>query len=616
MSASSSRLVSGVLALALAAAASTSGRAETPSVSDVREGLKALEEWRFDEASRLVGPMAAQGPADAVSLALVASVKFHFGDYDGARELFRHAAEAGAPASLLIDQRPAEAAADATRGYRETYSDRFVLRYPPGRDAILEPFAFATLDRAYEALTALLGFSPASRVLVEIYPSAQTLANVSSLTASEIQNSGTIALCKWNRLMATSPRGVVFGYAWRDTLAHELAHLLIGGASKNTAPIWLHEGLAKYVETAWRGDVGEGISVDQQRRLKRAAQEDELIPFSAMHPSMAKLPTQEDTALAFAEVFTFIEYLVQLKDWVGIQSLLAGLADGESVDEALSSVYGAPLSGLEPRWQAYLRRRPVEVPPESHVVKGSYPIVLKDRPDTPDDELHGLDEQTRRFARAADLLYARGRIVAAQRELEKAIARAPTGPLSSKLALVALQAGDLDAAEVAARQASAASPHLAGPSITLAEVLVRRDKLDEARTPLIRAVDVNPFDPRLHRLTLQVEGSGGDPARIAHAQRALELMEAPPRPPSWDLGQGALVRVEGPAFSRVYLSREGGPFIPTRAVTPTIPFSVRPGTYRVRLLPPQGEPLETEVQVLAAENPQTVQTVVAEPTGT
>lgn len=583
---------------------------------DLREGFEALEAWRYDQAREVASRIVQRGETDPVSLAYLATVKLNHGDYTGARDLFREAEAAGAPAFLLRDQATAEATAEATEGYVETPTDRFVLRHPPGRDAILVPFAEATLERALSALSPLLGFEPEARTLVEIYPSAQTLAQVSTLTADDIRNSGTIALCKWNRLMITSPRGVVFGYAWRDTLAHELAHLLIGGASKNTAPIWLHEGLAKYVETAWRGDVGEGISVEQQERLREAARSGSLIPFSRMHPSMAKLPTQEQTSLAFAEVFTFIEFLVQKREWVGIQRLLAALGDGASVEAAMKTVYGRSFAELERAWKRWLKERPIRVPPAAHVVKGSHPIFVKDRPDTPDDELHGVSEEARRYARAADLLYTRGRIEGAKVELEKAFQISPTAQLAAKLARVALQSGDLDAAEKAARKASEMSPHLAGPSVTLAEVLVRQGKESEARVPLQRAIDVNPFDPRIHRLTLAVLGDDGDPEKVRHAQRALALMDRPVRPRAVDLGTGAQVRIEGPAFSRVYLSRDGEPFVPTRALTPTAPFSIEPGAYDVRLLPPAGEPIETRVVIEPATDPQTVQTVVAEPTGT
>src|SRR5439155_1682145 len=81
-----------------------------------------------------------------------------------------------------------------------------------------------------------------------LYGEVADLAKVSTLTLKEIETSGTIALCKFNRLMIVSPRALVRGYPWLDTLAHEFTHFVVSRASHNTVPIWFHEGLAKFEE--------------------------------------------------------------------------------------------------------------------------------------------------------------------------------------------------------------------------------------------------------------------------------------------------------------------------------------------------------------------------------
>ena len=39
--------------------------------------------------------------------------------------------------------------------------------------------------------------------------------------------SGTIAICKYNKLMFTSPKAMLRGYEWLDTLSHEYVHFVI-----------------------------------------------------------------------------------------------------------------------------------------------------------------------------------------------------------------------------------------------------------------------------------------------------------------------------------------------------------------------------------------------------
>lgn len=585
---------------------------DLPGFEEVEAGYRALEAWRYDEARTLAEGLLKERSDDPLVLALLADVKLHHGDYAGALALYDEAYRAGVPEFLIRNRSLAEAARSATEDFDEVISERFVLRHPRGRDAILQPYALETLERSLDRLAEYFGFRPEGRILVEFYPSAQTLAQVSSLSRSDIENSGTIALCKWNRLMVTSPRGVVFGYAWRDTLSHELAHLLIGGASRNQAPIWLHEGLAKYVETAWRGEPGHGISVDQQKALRKAARTETLITFEQMHPSMAKLPSQEQTSLAFAEVFTFVEYLVAEGGWERIRRVLERIAQGATDRAAIAQVYGMPFETLEARWKKSLLTRPIRAPSQGRMVKGARPIQLKSSPDAPDDDLAGLDAQSRRHARAADLLYARGRIPAAMEELRRAHARSPSPQLAGRLAQVALQAGDLTTAEGAAREAVESSVGLAGPSVTLAQILVQQEKTEQAVEPLQRAIDVNPFDPRIHQLLRIVHRD--DPEAVSHAVEAIEWMSGPVRLTPRSLGQGARVRIEGPPFARVFVAHGDGPFIPTRTLTPTSILEVRPGRTRIKLVPPRGRPIEKGLEILPAPDGE-VQVVVAEATG-
>lgn len=581
-------------ALALCAAPAL---AQPEDTDELRRAFAAIESWRVDEAREIAERWYAKAPDDAVVLALIGEVKLHSSDYAGALEFFLKAKDAGAPEVLLRSAALAEAAAKETKGYEEHITDAFVYRYAPGRDAVLLPYAEETAERALDKIGELLGWRPKSRVVLEFYPSTNVLADVSTLTREEIKASGTIALCKWNRLMVTTPRGVMLGYRWRDTIAHELAHLIIGGASKNTVPIWLHEGIAKYIETAWRDRPGLGLSIEQQRSLQEAAKKGKLIPFSKMHPSMAKLKSQEETGLAFAEVFTFIEYLVDLKGWEGIRAVFSKLAGGMSDAEAVAAVYGAPLTTLSDRWMASLKTRKIRA--EGVDAGAERPVVIKERPEAPDDSLHGVSKEGRRFARAADLLFARGRVKAAQKELEKAMKVAPSPLLGAKLAVVALSNRDLDGAERAARAALDETSDLAGPYLTLAEVLAERKKTEDALKALDRAASINPFDPRIAEIGARVAQNAALKERYQTAARILrEGAQAPA-----ELGAGGKIEVEATPFSRVFLTREGTTRrVATGMVTPTAPLTLKPGTYELRLVPPTGAPTIRSVTVQPARD--------------
>ena len=67
--------------------------------------------------------------------------------------------------------------------------------------------------------------------------------------------------------MVTCPKAVLRGYDWLDTLAHEYTHLVVTQTSHNTVPIWLHEGLAKYLESRWRGPAGQALTPSSRSLL-------------------------------------------------------------------------------------------------------------------------------------------------------------------------------------------------------------------------------------------------------------------------------------------------------------------------------------------------------------
>jgi hypothetical protein len=79
-------------------------------------------------------------------------------------------------------------------------------------------------------------------IRVEFYRSPSDLAAVSSLSQAEVARTGTIALCKWARLMVTTPRALAYGYPWLDSINHELVHYAVSTLTRDRAPVWLQEG--------------------------------------------------------------------------------------------------------------------------------------------------------------------------------------------------------------------------------------------------------------------------------------------------------------------------------------------------------------------------------------
>jgi hypothetical protein len=320
----------------------------------VREGDAALEAWNVPAAAQLAETARAAEPGSPAIAGLLGRVRLHQAAYVEAADLL---AEAGPGLDGGLGD-VARASAELLGNYRSQESAHFVFRYPAGKDEVLAPYALDALEKAWERIGRVVGLQPGGpKIVVDVVENAEALSRVSTLPLEAVKTTGTVAICKFDRLIVTSPKALLRGYEWQDTLAHEYTHLLISRKSGNRTPIWLHEGMAKYLETVWRGPPGQALELPVQAMLRDATRENRLITFERMSPSIALLPSARDAALAYAEVFAAIEFL-QGRDGRSVERILDSLGAGASDQAAVAKVFGAPFPRFEAAWREHLRTRP------------------------------------------------------------------------------------------------------------------------------------------------------------------------------------------------------------------------------------------------------------------
>ncbi len=584
------------LTAAMAAAASPA-RAGAGDVGERIARVQALlADWQLDEAAVIAEALERELPDVPPVQAVVGAVRFHQGDYEGAVRLLRRASEGGDTVPLLP---LAQSTLAETRGNVSAESAHFVVRVPPGKDEALQPIALEALEAAYAAIGAAFDYQPKRKIVVDILHDARGLASVSTLTVGEIETSGTIAICKFNRLMATSPKALARGYSWLDTLAHEFVHLVVSEKSRNNVPVWLHEGLAKFNETRWRGAPGLALEPASENLLADALKKGTLITFEQMHPSMAKLPSQKDAALAFAEVFTVVEMLDTTRTASATPpyatSLLVALRDGATLDQALTAATGGDLAALQREWRAYLKTR------SFHLVPGAEPkrlTFVKDArkggasADEHEDEA-ALDEAKgksgRQFVRLGNLLRVKRRLRAATVEYEKAVAQVGlhSPALHNRLAGVYLELGEVEAAKKTLAATLAAFPTDPQTHVLLGRVALRAKDWASARRHYERATWEAPFNPEIHMALHAVAVETKDAALAARTQRALELLSGAQRssavvPASAKEGAPfGVLEVRSRPWGRVVLDG-----VDTGVTTPLVDYRVTPGAHRVRVLDP------------------------------
>lgn len=484
------------VACALLGSLSTPVPADKAKSSDVLDLLEAsLTAGEGVPAQVLLGQYLDHYPRTTRVVELEVLAKFYAGDYEGAADGIAelrndpHSASAlGELADVIVDTH------ETTKSYETFTHENFEVRYAPGGDEILVPYAVDTLRAATEALEAELGVKMVSPVRLEIYPDAESLAQVSTLSVDAIRNTGTIALCKWGRLMIASPRALMHGYPWLDTIAHEYVHLLLTKASLDRAPVWLQEGLAKFLETRWRQDE-PSLRNDpaSNQLLYDAVQAEELLDFDQLHPSIALLPTQEAASLAFAQVSSFIEMYYQEHGREGIQQALYLVGEGEDARRALAGVAGVSWKSLEARWKKALSKVPK--PPPARLI----PRYLRGEA-TEQDELAGVElDRARNYLRLGDLLWTRSRPAAASVEYGKAHKAAPGDPVvASRYARSAIAGGRPKEAIGPLMLTLERYPTHAPALSSLATALFRTSRFDLAKRAANQAIALNPFDPQPH----------------------------------------------------------------------------------------------------------------------
>ncbi|HSP81373.1 MAG TPA: tetratricopeptide repeat protein [Myxococcaceae bacterium] len=487
---------------------------------------ESLEDWDLPGAKRELQALEGLLPAGVEPLRYFQGrVAFEEGDYPEAVEHLGAAGIADKPGSYVRLARDTHA---IVKDHERVESEHFILYYPKGKDEILAPYALETLESIHRALAEDLGHTPPGKVRVEVVSNARELSRVSTLTYDQIQTTGTIAICKFNKLMVTSPKAVAKGYDWQDTLAHEYIHLVVSQMSRNTVPIWLHEGLAKFLESRWRGEPGLAMTPSTLALLGRRVKEDTLIPFEKMHPSIAMLPTAEDAATAFAEVYYAIDYVHATQGMAGLRTIILGLRDGKKDRQAVEAAMGVSFARFEKDWLAHIKKQPFpkELLPRQEV-------VLKEDAQEEDEQKKGREISfgdfveveevpARKFAHLGELLRERNRVKAAAEEYAKAheLVGDKYESVSNKYALTLLELRRLDEAEQVLRGSLRVHPGSPTTNVHLGRILLFRKDYSEAKQAYLDALSANPFDPEIHLALTRIHSLLGEKDRAERTRLA------------------------------------------------------------------------------------------------
>lgn len=488
--------------LALLLTTTAEARRDRTVTGDVIKAARFLQSSRLDDARALLADLEKRAPDTAEVKWLRAELAFQTGDYAKALDLLAKLPDTAVDGLVGQTRKLAASTKSVTETFVSVTSPKghFVILHAPGPDAAIAGLAGEVLDAAWEAIGEDLGLRPADPIRIELLGSPSDLAKLSPLTETDIETTGTIALSKYNKLMVVSPRATIFGYPWMDTLAHEYTHLVVSRLSADTVPVWLQEGLARFQQTRWRTGPEIKLSATEQALLAGALKKGRLISFDEMHPSMAKLPSQEAAALAYAEVYTLVGWLHGKVGYKGIRDAITAQRDGKSARRAVAEALAMSWPAVEKAWRGHLKtaERPAPARPGKPIRFG------KGGKDSENVGLEQVSPRARKHARLGGMLRARGMLEAAAVEYEKALAVSGAGGdrqaaeqpfVAGKLARTLVELGKHDRAIELATPLVTADAHDAVAAVTLGIARSARHEWPQAIAAFEQALRVSPFDP-------------------------------------------------------------------------------------------------------------------------
>ena len=477
-------------------AAPAEARRDRTVTGDVIKAARFLQTARLDDARALLADLEKRA-GDSVEVKwLRAELAFQTGDYAGALKMIDKVPDDGVEGLVGQTRKLALSTLSVTETFSETKSPKghFIIRYAPGPDATIAELAGEVLDSAWDTVGEDLGLRPADPIRIELLGAPADLAKMSPLTEGEIETTGTIALSKYNKLMVVSPRATIFGYPWMDTLAHEYTHLVVSRISHDTVPVWLQEGLARFEQTRWRRPPEISLAATEQALLTSALRKGRLITFDEMHPSMAKLPSQEAAALAYAEVYTLVGFMQKKIGYKGIRDALISQRDGKTARRAVAEALGMSWPAVEKEWHTHLKTP--DKPAQGNARAGKPIKFAKGGVDSENVGLEQVGLRARKHARLGGMLRARGMLDAAAIEYEKALAQGGPEPfVAGKLARTLVELGKFDRAIELATPLTAADDRDAVAAVTLGMARSARREWPEAISAYEQALRISPFDP-------------------------------------------------------------------------------------------------------------------------
>lgn len=340
--------------LTLGALFGAPARAALFGVGELRALSDAITEIDLERAQKLAASIDSETPQFLVERG---RLLLYLGDCVGSAAVFSNPAATESKEGAQLAQYARTCAHATAAGFVVEDKERGIwLRLQDDADRVFAPFVFQVAAQARDRIGAHLGVDLPRPLRIDMVRDLFSLSAVTGLPLEAAETTGTLAVARFGRIIILSPQATRSGYHWEDTLAHELTHLLVTRATRDHAPLWLQEGIAKREETRWREPRPFDPKDWAEETAARALRHGRQVGIDKLGPSIAMLPTPEAASTAYAEVQAFMGYFIREQGEAALRLLFTDLKGMpvEDASSALRSVSGYDLPAWNLRWQKSL----------------------------------------------------------------------------------------------------------------------------------------------------------------------------------------------------------------------------------------------------------------------
>ena len=435
-----------------------------------------------------------ENPGSENSYTMLGMAYFYSGNYKEAAKYLQEAVNMNPYSVELKDKCEfVSKTRDIISSYETIETEHFIFR-AHARDSILKYYALNSLEESYKKLAPLLGFNMDRKVVVEIYSTRDDFNYASTLTKKQIEVSGAIGICKFNRIMIVSPRCLAFGFRWLDSLAHELVHYMILHTGGPDTPLWLNEGAAKYYETIWRSEKSLYLAPLFKNVLAEALEKNQWVAFSKMRYGMPNLDNNKEVTLAFAEAAAGVDYIISSHDTARLVNLIKDFLKNKDENKVFKKNLGINSSRFFESLKNFLKAKKLTV------TKG----VVFDNYKLKDEKVNELEEyvgmETRGYVLLGDKFKKDKVYKVALIEYAKGLKQEPENSvILDKIGKTYFDMGNYMEAETKLRESLKYNPNSCNTYLNLGELLIAQNRLDEALKSLEQSNQINPYNPLIHR---------------------------------------------------------------------------------------------------------------------